>query len=128
MAKPTQAEVNNAIIELYKQWMPGATKPARALLPKSGFAAHPARSFNVKNRVNHHFLQHEKQSFGINLGWTDDGRNVTGDKVARWFVARNGAKEGPITFGEPVALGNGGRPSFLRYEERPFGINLEWSD
>ena len=40
---------------------------------------------------------------------------------------RNGKSEEPIRFGETIALGNGGDPSFLRYEERTVGINLGWS-
>jgi hypothetical protein len=114
-------------IEMYKQWMIGATKPRSPVLPKETFKENPERNYNLKGKAIRKYLQHEKQTFGINLGWTDNATNETGNKVARWFFVRNGQSEEPIRFGETIALGNGGDPSFLRYEERPVGINLGWS-
>ena len=79
-----------AVAELYKQWILGATKPSTPVLPNANFHEHSDRTYSLKNKVTHHYLQHETEQFGINLGWTDDGTNQTGDKVARWFFARNG--------------------------------------
>jgi hypothetical protein len=33
-----------------------------------------------------------------------------------------------VRYGETIAVGNGRYPSFVRYKERTFGINLGWSD
>jgi hypothetical protein len=112
----------------YKQWLLGATKPRTTLLPKATFGEHPDRSCSLKNRKFVKYLQWEDQDFGINLGWTDDATDETGNKVARWFFARNGSSEQPIRFGETVAVGYGKSPSFLRYEERTTGINLGWTE
>jgi hypothetical protein len=120
--------VVEALVAEYKQWLLGATKPKGPVLPKASFEPHPERSYSLKNNRNHHYLQHEEQTWGINLGWTDDGSNQTGDKVARWFFARKGTSETPISFGETIALGNGKQPSFVRYEKREWGINLGYSD
>lgn len=120
--------VVGAVAELYKQWILGATKPRSPVLPKANFQEHPERNYNLKNKITHHYLQHEEEQFGINLGWTDDGRNETGDNVARWFFTRNGTSQAPIEFGETIALGNGEKPSFIKYEERTFGIDLSFSD
>jgi hypothetical protein len=120
--------VVEVVAELYKQWILGATKPRGPVLPKATFQEHPERNYSLKNKITHHYLQHEEEQFGINLGWTDDGSNATGDKVARWFFTRNGTTQAPIEFGETIALGNGEKPSFVKYEERTFGINLAYSD
>src|SRR5262245_60471478 len=116
------------VAEGYKQWMIGATKPRGPVLLKATFGQHPERNYNLKNKNIRRYLQHEKQIWGINLGWTDDGRNETGNKVARWFFVRNKTNALPLRFGETIALGNGETPSFIRYEQRAVGINLGWSD
>ena len=80
-----------------------------------------------KNRKVRKFLQHETQTFGINLGWTDDAEPATATHLARWFFARDGGS-GPLTSGETVAIGNRKKPSFTRYRKRDVGVNLDWSD
>jgi hypothetical protein len=116
------------VITLYKQWVMGAGIPVAELVrPKNNFDSHPERNYSLKNRQYVKFLQHEHQKFGINLGWTDDATNETARKVARWFFTRQGQGDGPIKYGETIALANGGSPSFIRYEHRPVGINLAWS-
>lgn len=117
----------NEEIERYIQWMLGATKPRGLIQPKASISEHPERSYNLKNSACRKYLQHEEQEFGVNLGWTNDGSNTTGDKVARWFFTRKGSDDNPIRFGETIALALGGNPSFLHYDKRAFGINLEWS-
>jgi hypothetical protein len=116
------------VAEEYKQWMIGATKPRMPVLLKTTFGQHPERNYNLKNKNIRRYLQHEKQTWGINLGWTDDGSNETGNKVARWFFVRKETNTLPIRFGETIALGNGENPSFIRYEQRTVGVNLGWSD
>jgi hypothetical protein len=116
-----------ALLDELKQWkISNAAKPNR-LFPKVTFEGPAERNYTLKNKQVRKFLQHETQQFGINLGWTDDAEPATAEKVARWFFARNGGTDGPLTYGEMVAVGNGQKPSFIRYEERTLGINLGWS-
>jgi|GEM_PF-6717284 len=112
----------------YKQWMIGTTMPQGQVLTKPSFTEHPERNYDLRNSVIKRYLQHEDQTYGINLGWTDDGSEATGKKVARWFFARKGNAEGPLKYGEKIALGNGGKPSFLNYEHRTVGINLDYAN
>jgi len=121
------ADPVSAIVDQYKQWLLGATKPRTLVVPKTKFEEHPDRNYSLKNRKAS-YLQHEKQTFGINLGWTDDAKDSTGDKVARWFFTRSGNNPGPVQYGETIAIGNGGKPSFLEFEDRAVGINLGWSE
>ncbi|WP_433295571.1 hypothetical protein ACQP2F_36155 [Actinoplanes sp. CA-030573] len=109
-----------------KQWRIGVDRPGN-VLPKRRFEDYPDRSYNLKGLKPRKFLQYEEQQFGINLGWTDDAEPATARRVARWFLARPGTANGPLLYGEPVALANGKDPSFLRYKTRQFGINLDWS-
>ena len=121
-------ELVNNEIKRYKQWMIGATKPQAKVLPQAAFIENSARNYNLKGSAIRKYLQYEKQPFGINLGWTDDGSNETGDKVSRWFFDRGGNSESPIKFGEEIAIGYGKSPSFIHYDNRRIGINLSWSD
>lgn len=114
------------IVAQYKQWMVGATAPRTPILPKDAFEAVPDRNYNLKNRQAIKFLQHEKQTVGLNIGWTDNATNATGDRVARWFFTRKGDATTPVTYGEDVAIGYGRAPSFLCYESRTAGVNLGW--
>ena len=112
------------VLEELKQWKVNRpSKPSR-LLPKSGFGGPADRSYTLKNGKVRKFLQHEEQSVGINLGWTDDAEPSTGAKVARWFFARSGASDKPLVYGETLAIGNGGSPSFIRNKKRTAGIDL----
>ena len=116
-----------ALAAEFTQWFLANGK-AGPVLPKDKFSVHPERNFSVKGSRPRKFLQHENQTFGINLGWTDNASPATEAKVSRWFVDRPGTDTAPIRYGETVALANGGSPSFLRYAERTVGINLEWSE
>jgi len=116
------------VVEEMKQWkFSNPAKPPH-LLPKSRFEGPADRNYTLKNRKTRKFLQSEKQTVGINLGWTEDAEPATATKVARWFFARSGAGDGPLTYGETVAIGIGKDPSFIRNEKRSIGINLGWSD
>ncbi|WP_188535164.1 hypothetical protein [Kocuria dechangensis] len=110
----------------YRQWRIGANK-AGVVKSKNSFAAHPEFNYSLKNMKTIKFLQYEKQSWGINLGWTDDATDKTEKKVSRWFFTRRGEEGSSILYGEDIALGNGGGKSFLYYSERLLGINLDWS-
>jgi hypothetical protein len=117
-----------ALLEELKQWkISNPAQPSR-LFPKSAFEGPADRSYNLKNKKLRKFLQHEKQTFGINLGWTDDASPATATTVARWFFARHGGRSGPLTYCETLALGNGRTPSFIHHQKRDTGINLNWSD
>ena len=114
------------LVEEYKQWSIGSNK-AGNVLPKARFEDAPDRSYTLKGRIPRKFLQYEKQQFGINLGWTDDASPATGRHVARWFFTLQGNANRPIRYGDVIALANGKGDSFLRYADRDFGINLNWS-
>ncbi|MET0415483.1 MAG: hypothetical protein ABW022_05625 [Actinoplanes sp.] len=103
------------LADAYKQWNIGVDQPGPVL---------PKGRYTLRNSRSRKFLQYEKQTWGINLGWTDD---ATAAGVARWFVTRKDGRTGPVPFEENVALANGTGDSWLRYAERDFGINLTWS-
>jgi hypothetical protein len=114
--------------EQYKQWVIGSGRRG-PVLAQNAFKDGSERNYNLKGLQEHgNFLQWEKQTWGINLGWTDDHSAATAARVSRWFFARPGGGTGQLKYGETIALGNGKSPSFLRYESRTFGINLGWSD
>ena len=110
-----------------KQWRFDPDHPNHLLYAKSSFSGPARRNTNLKNTMERRFLQYEHQTFGINLGWTDDASAATGARVSRWFFTRNDTTH-PIRYGNTVAIGNGESPSYIRYADRTFGINLDWSD
>jgi hypothetical protein len=112
--------------EQFKQWMINANGPRGTVLGKSSFGGPANRNYSLKGLEPRKFLQHEHQTWGINLGWTDNASAATERKVRRWFFHKRGS--GPIRYGDLIALGNGGNPSFIRYSKRTFGINLDWSN
>ena len=59
--------------------------------------------FSLKGMVNRKFLQYERQSFGINLGWTDNATNETGYRVYRnaQLIATLGANATSYTDNPP---------------------------
>lgn len=115
-----------ALAQDMKQWMFGIGR-SEAMRTKPKFDGRPERNYNLKGMKTGKFLQHEKQRFGINLGWTDDASAQTAAKVSRWFFARQGGDDSPLRYAEIVALANGGEPSFIRHEDRTVGVNLGWS-
>jgi hypothetical protein len=121
------AESTDLLIDHFKQWKFNQPKKADRLLQKPAFQGATARNYWLKNGKARKFLQHEEQTVGINLGWTDDAEPATGKKVARWFFTRSAGGDRPIRYGDKVALGNGQTPSYIRYAERDVGINLDWS-
>jgi len=121
------SEQTDIAIDYFKQWQFNLTTKGLPVLSKSSFEGPANRNFWLKNKEPRKFLQYERQSVGINLGWTDDAEPSTGQRVARWFVNRKTDADGRIRYGDSVALGYGKSPSFIRYAEREFGINLDWS-
>lgn len=120
------ADAVDEVIDLYKQWMFNANSPRGLIHPKSDFDGPRDRNYSLKNKFPRKFLQWEDQTFGINLGWTDDAEAATEQRVRRWFFTK--ADDTPLRYGEVIAIGNGGDPSFLQYESRTIGINLAWSN
>lgn len=110
----------------YRQWMIGPDQSGY-VLPKAKFADSSSRNYAFLNARTQTCLQYEKQGMGINLGFTDDKTLATIRRVSRWFFARNGSQAEPLKYGERVAMGYGTEPSFVYYDERTFGINLNWS-
>jgi len=122
--------VVEALVDIYKQWMIGpiTTMPSRPVLPKKKFEGLSERNYAIKNKQNRKYLQHEDQTWGINLGWTDDATDKTGLRVSRWFFIRQSDSSEPLKYGETISLANGKQPSFVNYERRPVGINLGFSN
>jgi hypothetical protein len=127
MAVSVRDHRTTIVVDFFKQWKfnAGSTQP---LVPKPSFNGPASRNLNLKNSRVRKLLQGEHQTFGINLGWTDDAEPATVKKVTRWFLARQGTSTAPVKYGELLALGYGGDPSFIKYEKRTVGINLGWSN
>lgn len=113
--------------EYLKQWVMGSTEH-RVLRPKPEFAGLAERNYNLKNKQVRKFLQWEEQTFGINLGWTDDAEPATAKRVMRWFCTRNSRDAGPVRYGETIALGYGIKPSYIYRAHRDVGVDLNWSE
>src|SRR4051794_7065441 len=67
------------LVEDMKQWVIGPGPGP--IFPKRKFDDRPERNCTLFGLAIHRYLQHEKQTFGINLGWTDDGSAQTAAKV-----------------------------------------------
>jgi hypothetical protein len=110
-----------------KQWMLDPNHHHHSLLAKAAFSGPADRNYNLKNSQTRKFLQWEEQTFGVNLGWTDDASPQTATRVSRWFFTRPSSDQSPLRYGEPLALGYGIDPSYIHYANRTVGINIEWS-
>lgn len=107
------------------QWRFGSLSGQSSLQALQKFSENNPHTSNLFNTESGCYLQWEKQTFGINLGWTDHGDQATPRKVARWLVSPADGHAGPIRYGDAVALGYGTEPSFYKYGHREIGINLE---
>jgi hypothetical protein len=103
--------------EYFKQW---------TILDPNGAQTEirPDRRYLLKNSTNRHFLSYKEQNFGINLGFTDDAEPSTAKKVVHWSFVNE--RRTPVKYGEPVAIRC--KDGYLHYGQRPWGINLDWSD
>jgi hypothetical protein len=121
----TDQAVEKITAEL-KQWRFG---PGRGslILPERTFKSAPERNISLKGLKLRKLLQWKHEMFGINLDWSSNAEPETEVMLRRWFLARPGDQNKPITYAEPVALANGEGESFLRYRRRTIGINLSWS-
>lgn len=120
----------DVVVDLMKQWtiLANHTPTGGPIRLKSTFDGPAERNYQLKGKLPRKFLQYEKQTAGINVGWTDNANQTTAAKVQRWFFARDGENETPLRYGEPVAMGYGTKPSFLCYKTRDYGINLAYTD
>lgn len=114
----------------FREWelAGGRFEGPQRVLPLAAFSEASDHRYNLKSFSQRKFLQWEEQTFGINLGYTDNATPETARKVARWFFTRQGPGDGPILYGEPVAIGYGTKPSFYRYAQRTIGINISNTD
>lgn len=122
------SEGTTLVVDYLKQFMFDPNHEHHGLLPKASFDGQTDRNYNLKNNRTRKFLQWEQQPLGINLGWTDNAGPNTAARVSRWFLSRPNGSAAPVRYGEEIALGYGKSPSFVRYQERTFGINLGWTD
>jgi len=119
-------DASNIVAE-YKQWMIGANGSG-PVIPHS--ERDHRSNFNLKGSVPRKFLQYEKQGAGrgINIGWTSNASAKTATKSSQWHFSRKPGANGPILYGESVAIGWGdGKQPYIRYSKRKVGINLDWS-
>jgi len=105
-----------------KQWMFDPNHAHHPLRAKPGFTGRADRNTNLKNSRTRKFLQWEEQTFGINLGWTDDASPGTAIRVSRWFFTLPADDSSPIRYGQSIALGYGISPSYIYYAERPLAL------
>jgi len=82
---------------------------------------HNGNGYNMHCQTNNQFLSYEKQSVGINLGYT----NSAGEH--KIHLRLPDGKDREILSGESVAFGIGGGDAFLKYAHRTIGINLDWA-
>jgi hypothetical protein len=115
------------MVKKFKQWTISPNGPAGQILPKPVFAGPADRNYSLKCEDGPQtFLYWKEQTFGFNIEWTERPDAATEQKVRRWFFHKQGS--GPVGYGDLIALGYGESPSFVRYENRTFGINLQWVD
>jgi hypothetical protein len=117
-----------AAIGFFKQWKILSNHVADGQIHlKATFDGPADRNYQLKNGRVRKFLHWEDQ-IGMNIGWTDDAEPATAVKAQRWFFHRLGNDTAPLRYGETIAIGNGKPPSFMCYEERFIGVNLQWHD
>lgn len=124
--------------EGFKQWkfgraflrgqVPVMDHRSQPLMPRRASENHSDNNYFLSNKKTGKFLQYESQTWGINLGWTDDNEAKTAAQVSKWFFT-NKDGSGPVRYGDLVALGwtENDKP-YVRYGHRNVGINLDWSD
>lgn len=122
--------MSTPVEDLISQWTIGANiDPAQTVRSKFDFSGAASRNYSLKNAEPRKFLQYEKQRVGINLGWTDDAEPQTEGRVRQWYFTKpRDAGEGPVRYGDVIAIGNGAHDAhYIHYAVRTWGINLDWS-
>jgi hypothetical protein len=124
---PETGKTVQEAIERFKAWTLGGGKSPGAgqqvdTLDK--WREDSGLSFNLKHRNQKRYLQWEEQTFGVNLGYSDDASPQTARAKARWFFKRPSGS-GPVWYGEAVAMGFGTHPSFYKYANTAIGVNVE---
>ena len=114
----------NTLAEQMKQWRVGGASLGAPLLSKPSFGGDAGRNYSLWNNKVRLYAQHENQTFGINLGFTDNDSAATEQKVRRWFFTSNAGDT--IHYGDVIAIGNGGDPSFIFNKHRATGVDLEY--
>ena len=82
-------------------------------------------AYNLKHLGQRRYIGWEKQTFGVNLGYSDDATDETARKMARWFFRRQDGSSRTVRYGEPIAMGYGTSPSFYKHKVTKIGVNLE---
>jgi hypothetical protein len=114
----TDTQAAAALAGYYNQWI--ILSPGDGIVP-----VRPGARYVVKNQNNRHFLRYKDQGAGggINLGFSSDAEPSTARACQEWqFHTVTGS---PVRYGEQVAVRC--RDRYVRYGERPFGINLTWT-
>jgi hypothetical protein len=112
-------------IEIYRVWMIDANRSG--VVEGSRHGSRPTRGQSLKGLSNRKFLHYERQSRGINLGWTNSASQAEERAAARWIFVSSSGEARPIRYGEPIAIGWPRDEPYLRYQKRNWGINLVWS-
>lgn len=110
----------------FKQWTFDAGE-SHTLVSIPNFVEKSSNTYNLKNSRVRKFLQWENQSVGINIGWTNDAEPSTAAKVSRWFMTKETSQNTPVHYGDKIAMGYGIAPSYIKYGQRTWGINMVWS-
>jgi hypothetical protein len=118
-AKKKKAEIEQKIRELQSR-LNGLRRPASWVI-KGGRTVQSGALNKLCNSQDGQCLSYNKQTFGINLGWHSEGSASPAKLVKQ--------SRGAIKYGDTVAVFVGkSSNSYLCYERRSHGINLNWSD
>ena len=104
---PTAGTSVQEAIERFKEWQLGGGKflgAGQQVDTLDKWRENSGLSFNLKHRDQKRYLQWEEQTFGVNLGYSDDATSETAREKARWFFKRPSGS-GPVRCGEAVAMG-----------------------
>lgn len=120
MPQPTDAEIKEAA-DFVKQWIIFRGSSSGPILPAKVFSDQLTNRYAVKNTKKAQFLRFADQPLGINLDYT-------GQMVSRWIFTRCNSNQEPLKYGENIAIGTGGKPTWINFKERTFGVNLEFQN
>lgn len=122
----TPAEIEQMIAD-FAEWQLGGGKFAGAgqqVDVLNSWREDSGVAFNLKNQATVRYVGWERQTWGVNLGYSSDATTETAHKMARWFFRRLDGSNDPVRYGELIAMGYGTSPSFYKYATTTIGINL----